>query len=346
LVFRGSGGEGSGAKAIEISGICGVTPMNDRGKFCGMTRMEAAVFLATATIFAAVTTFKLASWNGGAGVPLRTICDANIHGLVQAMFIYAENNRGCFPSVPPTSRIFINGLDPWGAPVAVGTINPKTNGLALTHAPTGNELVGSPLACMWLLVVGGYAKPAEFICPSDPVATVPSVEYLSRSGRTCRYYENFGMRRSGPLPSGQGESYSIAFPWVGGHVAPWWNTDATSQTPIISDMAPMQDPTAPGKLARNVTLPLDNTYGPYIYNSGNHGGNGENVGFGDGHVTWETNPYVGAGQDNIFAYGKAGVEGGGTPIAPRLIAPVPRLSAKAPYDIVMVPTRNVQAGRW
>ncbi|MGC8560385.1 MAG: hypothetical protein ACP5O1_06865 [Phycisphaerae bacterium] len=320
--------------------------MNDRGKFCGMTRMEAAVFIATASIFAAVITFKLASWNGLSDVSSRVLCEVNIRGLVQATVMYAENNQGCFPSVPPTSRIFVNGLYPRGAPVAVGTINPKTNGLALTHAPAGTELVGSPLACMWLLVVGGYVKPVEFICPSDPVATVPSVEYLSRSGRTCRYYEDFGMGRGRPLPFGQGESYSIAFPWVGGHVAPWWNTDVTSQIPIISDMAPMQDPTAPGKLARNVTVSKDNTYGRYIYNSGNHGGDGENVGFGDGHVTWETNPYVGVRDDNIFTYGKAGVDGGGTPIAPRLIASVPKLSAKAPYDIVMVPTRNVQTGRW
>jgi hypothetical protein len=198
-----------------------------------------------------------------------------------------------------------------------------------------------------LSAVEGNASPRYFICPADPVATKPSVEFATVSRTGVKYYANFGMRGSGPFRSGRGESYSIAYPWIKGRCAPWWNANgADSDTPLVCDMAPMQDPHASGRRARDVTQPLNNTYGPYIYNSGNHGGNGQNVGFGDGHVAWETNPYIGARQDNIFTYGKAGTAGGGTPIAPTLSAPSPKLSPKRPYDIVMVPTRNVATGRW
>ena len=79
-------------------------------------------------------------------------------------------------------------------------------------------------------------------------------------------------------------------------------------------MAPLDTPTDTGVFQRiTTTLPTANTYGPYIYNSGNHAGDGQNVGFGDDHVTWETSPYVGENGDNIFTYSTAtGVVNGAT----------------------------------
>src|SRR5439155_7350094 len=41
-------------------------------------------------------------------------------------------------------------------------------------------------------------------------------------------------------------------------------------------------------------------------NSPNHGGEGQNVLFGDGHVSFESTPYVGVNRDNIYTYGDSG----------------------------------------
>ncbi len=98
------------------------------------------------------------------------------------------------------------------------------------------------------------------------------------------------------------------------------------------------------------TLPTANTYGPYIYNSGNHAGDGQNVGFGDDHVTWETSPYVGQNGDNIFTYTTATGGVNGTTDTNQVgissteygywITPL-ITERGSPFDICMVPVRTV-----
>ena len=97
------------------------------------------------------------------------------------------------------------------------------------------------------------------------------------------------------------------------------------------------------------TLLGDNTFGNYIYNSMNHRGRGQNVGFGDDHVSWNTNPYCGAHHDNIFTYYRHEYTShGDSAAAPQAglselgnAAAVPTiLGSKPDYDICMVPVRN------
>ncbi|NNM86362.1 MAG: hypothetical protein HKL96_11480 [Phycisphaerales bacterium] len=327
--------------------------MRNHSTFLGMTRIEAAVLMFVSVVLAAILTPELSSLtNGFGGLSNRPICSANIRSIIQGMYIYANSNGGAFPCVAVPGHNFINGIDPNGAPAADGRYNKVTNFMDFVRPASAaiKQTAGSPLACLWLLVLDEQLSPKCFLCPSDPTATEPSDEIVLSYGPTTRYYLNFGMGDHGPLPFGHGESYSIAYPWVGGKPAPWWNSKLSdndaSATPLVSDMAPMQDPHAPGRKARDVTQALSNTYGNYIFNSGNHNGDGQNVGYADDHVTWCTNPYVGVNNDNIFTYGSTGTAGGGTAIAPYLIAPAPRLSDKYPFDTVMVPTHNVKTGRW
>jgi hypothetical protein len=192
------------------------------------------------------------------------------------------------------------------------------------------------------------------------------------------YSGNFGNMPPGVIAGnqqvynlqGRGLSYSIAYPWVPwsanvdgyNHApGPWWTTTYTNtDTPLVSDMAPSDDSTsayATGVFERvTTTLPTANTYGPYIYNSGNHAGDGQNVGFGDDHVTWETSPYVGENGDNIFTYttatgvvngttdtsqvGLSAVSGENTYGGVSRPSPVIKTLA-APFDTCMTPVRTV-----
>ena len=328
--------------------------MSNQSHFLGMTRLEVIVLISSAIILAAIITVRLppVRVNGEVGFN-RSVCSANIRSIIQAMVIYANSNDGAFPCVAAPGQTFMNGLDPNGAPSARGSYNGRTQAIDLLHPHrlAARQVAGSPLACLWLLVLEEQLSPKCFLCPSDKAATAPSELIASAPfNKRTRYYRNFGMGDKGPLPWGHGESYSIAYPWVGSKAAPWWNSkiidNDASSTPLVSDMAPMQDPHAPGRKARDVTQPLSNSFGAYIFNSGNHGGDGQNVGYADDHVVWCTNPYVGVNHDNIFTYGSTGTGCGGTAIAPYLIAPTPHLTDKYPYDTVMVPTRNVQTGRW
>lgn len=294
----------------------------------------------------------------------RAICSANVRGIIQSCFIYAQSNQSCFPAVmPPIKGFYENspgdprhGLGKDNIHVLHALYRP--HGKLIRHARTikaGQPLAffgpgghgyhsGSPLACLWVLILEGLDTPKSFLCPSDPIATVPSLEYAPHGN----YYSNFGM--AGPVPGrqGQGESYSIAFPWASTSVAPWWTDNDGSDVPVVSDMAPAMDKKAAGQFYRDPSEPLNNPVGPWVYNSGNHAGAGQNVGYGDDHVSWWVNPYCGQQNDNIFTWGarSQGKSGGHVLGMGKKVKAPTGLLLTPPFDIVMAPVRNVATGAW
>ena len=222
----------------------------------GLTRLEVAAMVVVSGIFAFLVANALPLLNGEGSLPRRAVCSANIRDIIQGMYEYAQSDNGCFPNVPPAGGIFINGAIPCAVPSARGTYDKKTG--FIPSRKNGRmavrSLAGSPLACLWLTVTNGWVRPTAFICPADPNAISPSIEFAGRVDNSRRYYLNFGMGYDGPLRSGGGESYSFAYPWVHGGPAAWWNDGSnipnSYQTPLVSDMAPMQDLRAAGREKR------------------------------------------------------------------------------------------------
>ena len=320
----------------------------------------------------------------------RAVCMANIRGIIQSMVTYAQSNNGTFSAgmagYTPYNAPYGN-WEYWNCPfwaqVTTGTGGPRPTAQEMVqewYDPSAAGADSVPLAGMWFLVLQGYTTPASFICPSDPIAAGPSLEYFLLNNSTYTTYAgDFGdltptFRWGGYNSLGQGESYSVAFPWPWRNPAPysstnppppglWWTTTgANTQVPLVSDMAPADGSTTyangdglgMGVYQRiTTTLPTANTFGPYIYNSGNHAGNGQNVGFGDDHVTWETSPYVGQNSDNIFTYTTAtGVVNGTTDTSQVGMADLVSLrgffvqapviqTLAPPFDICMTGVRTV-----
>jgi hypothetical protein len=208
-----------------------------------------------------------------------------------------------------------------------------------------------------LLVLQGQDTPKSYICPSDPIATTPSLEYQTNNSTTgAEYYANFDQVLTTVATNGQGESYSIADPWqFTGGVGGWWTDNDGSDVPVVSDMAPSNGSGTSGSTLQRITTTAlsGNTYGNYIYNSGNHNGDGQNVGFGDDHVSWEVNPYVGQSGDNIFTFqnttsdppGSTGYAGGQQPVSSTTTVITMDFNTP-PYDICMLPARDVSTGQW
>ncbi len=324
----------------------------------------------------------------------RAVCMANIRGIVQSMITYSQSNGGVFPNIPNNTAqnwgpyyYWNNPTEPMEEPVVGGTNRLPSYVVQGWYSSADYFQSPAPGQAMWIMVLQGYTTPASFICPSDPLAQGPSFEAVPYMGAPY-YLDTFGQiaddaNIANPINSnGAGESYSFAFPSYqpgGGMqtaVGLWWTTDgATSQVPLVSDMAPdtgglteavasMGDGPGEGVYQRiTTTLPTANTFGPYIYNSGNHAGDGQNVGFGDDHVTWETSPYVGQNGDNIFTYTTATGVVNGTTDTNQVGMPVPNavsgndpriLTLAPPFDTCMVPVRTVnpsvaansQRGSW
>ncbi|MGC8560706.1 MAG: hypothetical protein ACP5O1_08510 [Phycisphaerae bacterium] len=304
-----------------------------------------------------------------------TRCSANIREVVQALFAYASINGGRFPTVaPPYHGRYENSP---GHPLRGETYAMKVVYAFYLHLPApsarrkkkGTPLIfpgirsslalhqGSPLACMWILVLQDYATPRSFICPADPFGTRPSTQFVKPTRFRCA--SNFGLLFEGHHKApklghpGQGESYSIAFPWQGNKTAVWWTDNITSGVPVMSDMAPAKDIHEHGKnrkAYRNPAAPLFPGKRYWEFNSGNHGGQGQNVGYGDDHVTWNTNPYAGQHGDNIFTWGsphRKRLLGGGRVLGTgRRVKCPTNLPNTQPYDTVMVLGRNVATGAW
>ena len=300
----------------------------------------------------------------------RAVCSANIRGIIQSMVIYAQSNVQVFPLVmPPWKQHYENAAvgPQHGSGPAQSVIKAfyrsrgAAKGGAVGHGPLAffrpgkrGLHAGSPLACLWLMVLQNQIVPKSFICPCDPIATQASDQYIKNGNVQADCYSNFGHIGGKPGKSGQGESYSIAFPWVGDNPAPWWTANDGADVPIVSDMAPAMDTREKGKMLwayRDPTQPMNHPKYKWAYNSGNHGGAGQNVGFGDDHVAWDVNPYCGQNMDNIFTYDsphqRKPILGGGKTLSTGKSVKVPVVKTLTPpYDIVMVPVRNVATGAW
>jgi prepilin-type N-terminal cleavage/methylation domain-containing protein len=260
----------------------------------------------------------------------RVHCAANLSGIAKAMHMYAQDNGGVFPCMQNASAapaIFRNQPTgdydqqfPW--------LRFKTADGALQAASAGR---GVPNQCMWMLVLSGLTVPKLFICRSDGYVNRPSdlITTATALYPAGNYFLEFEDEWS--------LSYSISFPWGSGatDAGPWWHTVSNNEAPIVCDMAPMyeagyKDPTA---------LPGSAGY-PKAGNSGNHANAGQNVAYGDAHVDWTNNAYVGLAGDNIFTLGSRESQ---KPISIPWQLPQ-AMSEGTPYDTIMVPVRRASNG--
>jgi prepilin-type N-terminal cleavage/methylation domain-containing protein len=324
----------------------------------GFTLIELLVVISIIALLIAILLPSLAKARELAD---RVSCSANIRSMIQSMTIYAQSNNGAFPNIPGSASTTYENQ----AVNPAGYVNTQLPGQVVEEwYSSGNSAnFASPLGSLWInLILSGQDSPKTFLCPSDPLANHASVEYDNNAtGGTEDTYGQFGVMTVGGTPSttGQGESYSIAYPWMYNASASatspetagnWWTNDSRSDVPMVSDMAPLSG-VGSGTMQRLTTvLNTANTYGPYIYNSGNHNGDGQNVGFADDHVEWDTSPYVGEQGDNIFTFNPSTPNGAGTAITTTGAAVTQPVTSSTPavppYDICMVPVRNVQTGAW
>jgi hypothetical protein len=252
-------------------------------------------------------------------------CAANLRGITQSMNIYATENSDSYPILPYASS-------PGLKPATASSGSPNADEVLRRQFAPGGPRSGSIEGTLWILVLAGHVSPRQFVCNNDRFADRNSTHTTDSAGN---YFDNFQSPKQ--------LSYSMAYPWNSdGKPGDWWTSRTDASLPLVADMAPRQ---GTGKPARNLTpaaAPRDNK----TWNSGNHGGDGQNIGFADGHAEFARRPDIGQQDDNIYSMSASPSKGpaqfGGIPAG----AAAPMLTAdKAPFDIIMLPVRDEATGK-
>lgn len=246
--------------------------------------------LVVVAIIALLISILLPSLQRARELSKRTVCAANVRGIGQACKIYSnEDPEDLFPLVPyDVTKTQFSYTSQIGVSRSVIT-NTSSQSASTTR-------------CMWMLVrgsAGGSVTVKQFRCPSSD-DSVDDTEDL------IRYYDFKGY---GTI------SYGYQVPYgAQNQTRPSESIDI--RMGLIADKGPFSTgasitPDTP----LNYNLP-NTTYPQNVnekrliekwipFNSPNHGGRGngegQNVLFGDSHVSFERRPIVGVDEDNIYA---------------------------------------------
>ena len=227
-------------------------------------------------------------------------CASNLRQISQAILLYANDNRGAFPRT-----VFAGGEEV--APVFGTGANAKNPFEA--GGPAANDVTAA-----WFLLLRTQDITAEvFTCPSSNAekwdfggGTKTALDWSNWPKELYLKYLSYSFANPYPDDAAAKSGYKL-------------NTTLSPEFAVAADLNPgvvkgTSDVTAVSSTSSNRDMKQAN--------SQNHAGNGQNVLYGDGHVEFQQNPFVGINRDNIYVRRAASTG----------YAPAPLPLARSPYD--------------
>jgi len=264
-------------------------------KLRGFTLIELLVVIA---IIALLISILLPSLSRARELSKRLVCASNLKGIGTSMKIYANDNAESW-AIPGFSK---NGIGAQNKPVQYVSNQQGTRGgvgdvgtllrrfqTFKDSAPgrTDGSTMMSTTRSFWMLVRSGDTTVKQFICPSSGDAPDETEEI-------DLYYD---------FETYENVSYGFLVPFGPRDTQPREGVD--NRLPVAADKGPYYYRKQNPSEFNNPNLNPDSPPREWRFgNSPNHGGlgsgEGQNVLFADGHVSFQKVPIVGIDRDNIY----------------------------------------------
>jgi prepilin-type processing-associated H-X9-DG protein len=260
--------------------------------------MRSARFTCVDVVALTLVAGSLATLLGAAAVSRREIenrirCASNLRQIGTAIILYANENRGAYPRTTYKA----DAAPVWGTPypddgkdvAPVKESNPFADEKdapkeVLAVKPKPNDVT----APLFLLLRTQDIVPEVFVCPSTRLKRFG----YDAKGAGSQEYTNFPGKAA--LAAHLSYSYQNPYPTPKAIAAGFkLNNSITAEFAVMADMNPG------GEAVTTVTKASPQAEMRKA-NSNNHKGDGQNVLFGDGHVEFSQNPFVGVQRDNIY----------------------------------------------